>query len=104
MERLNYYNPDIEFDRKALTEVWTILNDFDEELDKIPEKYLWVIEDNMDREYEFDIDGCDATVLMDDTKRIITYLYTNFLSEGAEHKYLKTLENIQYIISVERKH
>ena len=36
MERLNYYNPAIKFDRKALTEVWEILNEYEEGIDEIP--------------------------------------------------------------------
>lgn len=96
MNRLNYYNPNTRFDRKALTEVWEILNEYEEGIDKIPEKYLWVIEDNMDKDYVFVIDDFDTIVLRKDTKKIITYLYTNFLSTPEEKVVLKKLEEIQY--------
>lgn len=96
MERLNYYNPAIKFDRKALTEVWEILNEYEEGIDEIPEKYLWVIEDNMDKDYVFIIDEFDKSILRKDTKKIITYLYTNFLSTPEERTVLKQLEKIQY--------
>jgi len=96
MNRLNYYNPNTRFDRKALTEVWKILNEYEEGIDDIPEKYLWVIEDNMDKDYVFIIDNFDTAVLRKDTKKIITYLYTNFLSTPEEKVVLKKLEEIQY--------
>lgn len=96
MERLNYYNPTIKFDRKVLTEVWEILNEYEEGLKEIPKKYLWVIEDNMDKDYVFIIDDFDTAVLRKDTKKIITYFYTNFLSTPEEKVVLKKLEEIQY--------
>lgn len=103
MERLNYYNTTIKFDRKALTEVWEILNEYEEGLKEIPEKYLWVIEDNMDKDYVFDIDDFDTVVLRKDTKKIITYLYTNFLSTPEEKVVLKKLEEIQHKEKIEKE-
>ncbi len=102
MNRLNYYNPSTRFDRKALTEVWEILNHYEEGIDEIPEKYLWVIEDNMDKDYVFVIDDFDTAVLRKDTKKIITYLYTNFLSTPEERVVLKKLEEIQYKEKLEK--
>ena len=103
MNRLNYYNPNTRFDRKALTEVWEILNEYEEGIDEIPEKYLWVIEDNMDKDYVFVIDDFDTAVLRKDTKKIITYLYTNFLSTPEEKVVLKKLEEIQYKEKLEKE-
>ena len=96
MERVSYYNKNIKFDRKALTEVYEILKEYEEEIDEIPEKYLWVIEDNMDKDYVFIIDDFETIELRKDTKKIITYLYTNFLSTTEERTVLKQLEKIQY--------
>ena len=84
MERLNYYNPNIKCDRKALTEVYEILEDFENAREVIPEKYYYVIEDNMDKEYEFDIEEIECENLREDTKKIITYLYTYFLGTPEE--------------------
>ena len=103
MNRLNYYNPNTRFDRKALTEVREILNEYEEGIDKIPEKYLWVIEDNMDKDYVFVIDDFDTAVLRKDTKKIITYLYTNFLSTPEEKVVLNKLEEIQYKEKLEKE-
>lgn len=96
MERVSYYNKNIKFDRKALTEVYEILKEYEEGIDEIPEKYLWVIEDNMDKDYVFIIDDFETIELRKDTKKIITYLYTNFLSTSEERSVLKQLEKIQY--------
>ena len=96
MERISYYNKNIKFDRKALTEVYEILKEDEEGIDEIPEKYLWVIEDNMDKDYVFIIDDFETIELRKDTKKIITYLYTNFLSTSEERSVLKQLEKIQY--------
>ena len=96
MERISYYNKNIKFDRKALTEVYEILKEYEEGIDEIPEKYLWVIEDNMDKDYVFIIDDFETIELRKDTKKIITYLYTNFLSTPEEKSVLKQLEKIQY--------
>lgn len=96
MERVSYYNKNIKFDRKALTEVYEILKEYEEGIEEIPEKYLWVIEDNMDKDYVFIIDDFETIELRKDTKKIITYLYTNFLSTPEERSVLKQLEKIQY--------
>lgn len=95
IERDNYYCKNINIDRKALSEVYMILEQYNEK-DKIPNKYLWVIEDNMDREYLHKIDDIFSQILMEDTKKIITYIYTNFLSTPEERENLKALERIQH--------
>lgn len=95
MERVNYYNKNIKFDRKALMEVYEILKEYEEKIDEIPEIYLYVIEDNMDKDYSFNIDNIETAELREDTKKILTYLYTNFLSTQEERIVLKQLEKIQ---------
>ena len=94
---INYYDKNIKFNRQALKEVYEIINDYDEEdLKRIPEKIMKVIEDNMDNEYDFDIDNLDNIDLLPDTKRILTYLYTEFIAQGEERELLKQIEKIQY--------
>lgn len=93
---INYYNKNIKFNRQALKEVYEIINDYDEEdLERIPEKIIRVIEDNMDKDYIFDIDNLENIELLPDTKRIITYIYTEFVAQGEERKVLKQIEKIQ---------
>ena len=92
----NYYVKNIQFNRKALREVYEIINEYEEDdLDKIPMKIKKVIEDNMDKEYEFDIDNLENIELIPDTKKILAYLYTEFLSSIEEKEVLKKLAKIQ---------
>lgn len=95
IERDNYYCKSINIDRKALSEVYRILEQYDKK-DKIPNKYMWVIEDNMDKEYLDEIDNIFSQTLREDTKKVITYIYTNFLSTSEERENLKALEKIQH--------
>lgn len=95
MKKLNYYTPNIKCDRKALTEVYEILKDFENAREVIPEKYYYVIEDNMDREYEFNAEETESANLMEDTKKIITYLYTYYLGTTDEREVLQKIEKIQ---------
>ena len=95
MERLNYYDVNIKFNRQSLKEVWEILKEYNK-IDKIPEKYIWLIEDNMDKDYVFFVDNFETTMLSEDTKKILTFLYTDFLSTSEERIVLKKLEKIQY--------
>ena len=104
MERTNYYNKNIKFNRKALKEVWEILNEYEDGINEIPEKYLWVIEDNMDKDYVFIVDDLETANIREDTKKIITYLYTNFLSMPEEREVLKKLELVQYKEKINKEH
>ena len=102
MERISYYNKNIKVNRKALTEVYEILQEYEDDIDEIPEKYMYVIEDNMDRDYIFSTEDLENIELLEDTKKILTYLYTNFLSTPEERTILKQLEKIQYEKSQEQ--
>ena len=54
---MSYYVKDTKFNRQALSQVYGILCDYDEEdLDRIPLNIRNVIEDNRDMEYDFTID------------------------------------------------
>ena len=94
---INYYDKNIKFNRQALKEAYEIINDYDEEdLKRIPEKIMKVIEDNMDNEYDFDMDNLENIELLPDTKRILTYLYTEFIAQDEERDLLKQIEKVQY--------
>lgn len=96
MERISYYNKNIKVNRKALTEVYEILQEYEDDIDEIPEKYMYVIEDNMDKDHIFSTEDLEDVELLEDTKKILTYLYTNFLSTPEERTVLKQIEKIQY--------
>ena len=70
MERISYYNQNIKVNRKALTEVYEILQAYEEDIDEIPEKYMYVIEDNMDKDYIFSTEDLENIELLEDTKKI----------------------------------
>lgn len=92
----SYYVENIKFDRKALTEVYEMLMEYEDGIENVPENILKVIEDNRDKEYVFDINEIENIELMEETKRILTYIYTEFLSTGEEHEVLKQMEKMQY--------
>jgi len=101
MERLNYYDKEITLDRQALKQAYEIINADEEMVEKIPNKLRWIISDNMDKSYDFDVfDVDEASELKEDTRKILTFLYTNYLSTEEERKVLKQLEKLQY----EKKH
>ena len=102
MERISYYNKNIKANRKALTEVYEILQEYEDSIEEIPEKYMYVIEDNRDKDYIFSTEDLENIELLEDTKKILTYLYTNFLSTPEERTILKQLEKIQYEKSQEQ--
>lgn len=99
MCNMSYYVENIKFDRRALSQVYGIICDYDEEdYEKIPKNIRAAIEDNRAIDYDFTIDDVEEnnSNLMDDTKKILAYLYTNFLSTPEEKEVLKKLEYVQY--------
>ena len=100
MERANYYVENIKFDRNALAEVWEILKNYEDGIDKIPNEYIWLIEDNMNKNYIVVLNN--ASNLKDDTKKIITFLYTKFLASNEEKTVLEQLAKLQYNKKIEK--
>ena len=96
MERISYYNKNIKFNRQALTEVYEILQEYEDDISEIPEKYMYVIEDNRDKDYVFSTEDIEKVELLEDTKKILAYLYTDFLSAPEERVVLKQIEKLQY--------
>ena len=66
MERISYYNKNIKFNRQALTEVYEILQEYEDDISEIPEKYMYVIEDNMDKDYIFSTEDLEDIELLED--------------------------------------
>lgn len=91
------YIKNIKYDRKALTEVYEITNLYTNTRKRmIPKIIIDIIKDNRDSSYKFDVTKLEETELMVDTKKILTYLYTNFLSNQLEREKIKEAEKIQY--------
>ena len=102
---MSYYVENIRFNRRALSQVYGIMCDYEEEdLEKIPENIRNLIKDNRDTDYDFNIDDVEENNanLLEETKKILAYLYTDFLSTQEEREVLKQLENIQYENSIKK--
>lgn len=96
---MDYYYENTKFNRKALSQVYGIMCDYDEEdLEKLPLKFRKFVEANRDKEYDFTIYDVeeDNSNLLEETKQILAYIYTNFLGTPEEKEVLKKLEDIQY--------
>ena len=82
---------------KAYTEVYYLINEMSEELRmKIPEKILKNIENRMDKEYEFDVedDDLENVELLEDTEKILSVIYTDYLSIDEEREVILNEEKI----------
>ena len=75
---------------KALKEVYVVLNNIDEEIkNKIPKEMLELIEDNMDKNYDFKLDEnvrLSEQKFMDETLGLISVLYSKYICDEEEKK------------------
>ena len=93
-------------DSKAYTEVYNIINCLsDEYKEKIPNKVIEAIKYKMDKSYEFniDLDNINDLELMDDTEKILSVLYTDYISSEEERKIIKNKEKIVYLNKENKK-
>ena len=93
-------------DSKAYTEVYNIINCMsDEYKEKIPNKVIQTIKYKMDKNYEFniDLDNINDLELMDDTEKILSVLYTDYISPEEERKIIKNKEKIVYLNKENKK-
>ena len=82
---------------KAYTEAFYIINLMSEEMkNKIPEKVINNIKNRMDEEYEFYIDEEDIEnlELLEDTEKILSVLYTDYLSTEEERQIILNKEKM----------
>lgn len=85
------------FDRKALAEVYNVLIMLDKEnFDKIPKKMIEVIKNNMDTDYEVEWSEIEKGNLLEDTEKILSVLYIDYLSTPEEKNIIMQLENLKY--------
>lgn len=83
--------------KKAYTEAFFIINEMSEEMrSKIPNKIIKNIENKMDKTYEFYIDEEDieSAELLEDTEKILSVLYTDYLSTPEEREIILNKERI----------
>ena len=74
--------------RQALFEVYKILENTDEEIkNKIPEKFIKFVKENMDTNYKFELEKGKELVrqnLKDETKQIIALIYKKYICDDEE--------------------
>ena len=84
-------------DRRALAEVYTILRALEEStLKKIPSNIVDAIRYNMDFKYEVDYSKILNNELLDDTKKILSVLYIDYLASYEERDVIYKMENLKY--------
>lgn len=99
---MGYYEKNYErgkdmLNKKAYTEAFFIINEMSEEMrSKIPNKIIKNIENKMDKTYEFYIDEEDieSAELLEDTEKILSVLYTDYLSTPEEREIILNKERI----------
>lgn len=82
---------------KAYTEVNFIINEMSNELsNKIPKEIKEMIKEKMDKTYEFYIDDEDweEKELLEDTEKILSVLYTDYIANEEEKKVILNKEKI----------
>ena len=92
-------------DAKAYTEVYNIITLMsDEYKEKIPNKIIEAIKYKMDKSYDFniDIDNIENIELMEDTEKILSVIYTDYLSSQHERRIIKNKEKIIMLKDEER--
>lgn len=93
-------------DKKAYTEVYKIIELLPNELkNKIPNDIILGIKDNIDKKYEFEIneENIDNINLLEDTEKILSVLYTDYLATEEERKVIKNKEKMVLIKKEKRK-
>ena len=74
--------------RQALFEVYKILENTDEEIiNKIPEKFMKFVKENMDINYKFELEKGKELIkqnLKDETKQIIALIYRDYICDEKE--------------------
>ena len=82
---------------RAYTQAYYIIDSLSEELkSKIPQRILKAIESQMDKTYEFYVDDDDLEniELLEDTEKILSVIYTDYLATDEERKIIKNKERL----------
>lgn len=84
-------------DSRAYTEVNYIMNEMSSEMkDKIPPQIVKNIKERMDKNYDFQIEEEDfeSVELLEDTEKILSVLYTDYLATAEEKVVIKNKEEL----------
>lgn len=84
-------------DKKAYTEAFYIINTMPNEMkSKIPNDVIDNIKSKMDNDYKFNIENDDFenVELLEDTEKILSVLYTDYLSTNEEKEVILNMEKL----------
>lgn len=85
------------FDRRALAEVYNIIIMLEKEkFDKIPVNVIKAIRNNMDEDYDVQWEEIEEGKMLEDTEKILSVLYTDYLATPEEKDIIMKLENFRY--------
>lgn len=93
-------------DKRAYAEVYKLIEILPEEQKrKIPKDLIDVIKKNMDTSYKFEIDteNIEEIELLEDTEKILSVIYTDYLATEEERKIIKNKEKISLLKKEQKK-
>lgn len=94
----------MQMEAKAYSQVSFIIGKMSEELrKKIPEYIIHNIEDKKDKSYKIDVDKVSNLELMDDTRKILSVLYTDYIAPVEEKAIIKNKERLIKLREEEEK-
>ena len=83
--------------RQAYTEVYYLINEMSDEMrKKIPLNIINAIKEKMDKNYKFNVENEDIEdlVLLEDTEKILSVLYTDYIASEEEKNIIKNKEKL----------
>lgn len=82
-------------DCKVYSQVSYIINNMSEELKrKIPKDLINVIEKNKDNDYEIEVEDIEELDLLEDTQKVLSVIYTDYIASDEEKLIIKNKEKI----------
>lgn len=82
---------------QAYSEVYYLISEMSEELrQKIPLNIINAIKEKMDKNYQFNIENDDIEdlVLLEDTEKVLSVLYTDYIATEEEKAIIKNKERV----------
>lgn len=78
---------------KAYTEVYEIIKHMPKYMkEKIPKNLIQSIEENMDKNYKVDVEDLEECELLEDTEKLLSVIYTDYLATEEEYQAIKAKE------------
>ncbi len=80
---------------KAYTQVSYIINNMSSELkNRIPKEIISMIEKRKDSSYNIDVENIEDLNLLEDTEKILSVIYTDYIATVEEKEIIKNKEKI----------